>query len=95
MRLLLVRHGETDWNAEGRYLGQSDLPLSQRGVEQVRHLAARLESREIDTVYSSDLRRAMQSAALLVGDRGVPIRPEPRLRGHHDLCSQYAHRSSN
>ena len=50
LHLLLVRHGETDWNAEHRYQGQSDLPLNQRGIEQARCLAARLQFQEIDVV---------------------------------------------
>jgi len=78
--LLLVRHGETDWNAEGRLQGHTDRPLSDFGRGQARRLAGELESEEIDAVYSSDLARARETAEI-VGERlGLPVVLEPDLR---------------
>lgn len=62
MRLLLVRHGETEWNRLGRYQGQSDVELNGAGLEQAKCLGRRLASEAIDAVYCSDLKRAVQTA---------------------------------
>lgn len=80
LRLLLVRHGQTQWNAGRRYQGQSDLPLDQTGLEQARRLGARLKAEQIDLVYSSDLRRAMQTAEILADACDLRIRADQRLR---------------
>jgi alpha-ribazole phosphatase len=80
LRLLLVRHGETDWNAQKRYQGQADLPLNHAGVEQARRLAERLRQKTIDIIYSSDLLRASQTAAILAEGRGIQPVPDARLR---------------
>jgi broad specificity phosphatase PhoE len=61
-RLLLARHGETEWNRLGRWQGQHDLPLSSRGREQALALCARLKSERLSAVYSSALRRAIETA---------------------------------
>jgi 2,3-bisphosphoglycerate-dependent phosphoglycerate mutase len=78
--LLLVRHGETDWNAEGRLQGQTDRPLSDYGRRQAQRLAGELESEELVAIYSSDLARARETAEI-VGERlGLPVELEPDLR---------------
>ena len=78
--LLLVRHGETDWNAEGRLQGHTDRPLSDYGRRQARRLAEELEGEELEAIYSSDLARAHETAEI-VGERlGLPIVLEPGLR---------------
>jgi broad specificity phosphatase PhoE len=78
--LLLVRHGETDWNAEGRLQGHTDRPLSDYGRGQARRLAEELEGEELEAIYSSDLARARETAEI-VGERlGLPIALEPDLR---------------
>jgi len=64
-RLLLVRHGETAWNAARKLQGQADIPLSARGRAQVAHLARIVASFAPDRAVASDLRRTTQSAALL------------------------------
>lgn len=76
MRLLLVRHAESTWNASGRWQGQSDVPLSPRGRLQARALAARLYGAALDRRVCSDLSRAAETAAAL----GEPAEPDPRLR---------------
>ena len=81
--LILIRHGETDWNVEGRYTGQSDVPLNARGLEQADSLAKRLQGTRIDAIYSSDLRRAQQTAMTLAESRGMRILIDPRLREIH------------
>lgn len=78
--LLLVRHGETDWNAESRYQGHADIPLNARGREQARALAEELAGAGLETIYSSDLSRARVTAEI-VGDRlEVPVVADPDLR---------------
>lgn len=76
-RILLVRHGESEWNAVRRLQGQADIGLSERGEEQARALASMVASFEPGLVMTSDLKRAANTAALL----GYPdaIR-EPLLR---------------
>ena len=78
--LLLVRHGETDWNADGRLQGQTDRPLSDYGRRQARKLAGELEGEELEAIYSSDLARARETAEI-VGERlGLPVELDPELR---------------
>jgi len=67
MRILLARHGETPWNAEGRYQGREDIPLSQRGEGQARALGERLLGVRIDRAVASPLQRAASTARLALG----------------------------
>ena len=67
MRILLARHGETRWNAEGRYQGQVDVPLSEVGEAQARQLGERLREVRIDRAVSSPLSRARRTAELALG----------------------------
>ena len=78
--ILLARHGETDWNREGRIQGVADVPLSAAGREQADELAAALGARPIGAVYSSDLRRAVETAEPLAERLGVQVRRTPALR---------------
>jgi broad specificity phosphatase PhoE len=79
-RLLLVRHGETDWNADGRLQGQTDRPLSEFGRRQARQLAEELAEEDLDAIYASDLARARETAEI-VGERlGLPVVLDADLR---------------
>lgn len=78
--LLLVRHGETDWNAEGRLQGHTDTPLNDYGRRQAKALADELAGGRIDAVYSSDLARARETAEILGGRLGLPVAVDPELR---------------
>src|SRR4051812_13171405 len=74
MNLLLVRHGETAWNREGRYQGRTDIPLSETGQAQVRALGERLRSIPIKIAYASPLSRAKNTAEAILAGR-TPITP--------------------
>jgi len=78
--LLLARHGETDWNREGRWQGWADPPLNDAGREQARALADQLRTTPFDAVYSSALRRAHETAEIVGAPHGVPIRVDRDLR---------------
>lgn len=78
----LIRHGETDWNVEGRWQGHTDIPLNANGREQARRLAERLrdDRARFDAIYSSDLARAFETARQLGEALGLPVRQLPALR---------------
>jgi alpha-ribazole phosphatase/probable phosphoglycerate mutase len=79
-RVFLIRHGETVWNAEMKFQGHQDVPLSDKGLKQARSLAGRLREQEIAAVYASDLGRAVQTASELAVPRGLEINTVPALR---------------
>jgi broad specificity phosphatase PhoE len=76
--LLLVRHGETDWNRDGRWQGHSDTHLNEVGRDQARRVAAELGN--VDVLYTSDLARARETAEIIAAARGLEVHLEPRLR---------------
>jgi broad specificity phosphatase PhoE len=78
--LLLVRHGETDWNADGRLQGQTDRPLSDFGRRQARKLADELADEELEAIYASDLARARETAEIAGERLGLPVVLDPDLR---------------
>lgn len=81
MRILLARHGETPWNAEGRYQGQIDIPLSPIGEAQAQALGARLASVDITRAVASPLSRAQRTAQLALGAaRADMLLTEPELQ---------------
>ena len=76
--LLLVRHGETDWNRARRWQGHTDTPLNDTGRAQARELAERLDPP--DAIVASDLSRARETAELLAARFGLPVEIDERLR---------------
>ena len=78
--LLLIRHGETAWNAERRLQGHLDIPLNPEGERQASLLAAALAGEALDLVVSSDLMRARQTAQAIANLRGMSLQVEPGLR---------------
>ena len=79
MRILLCRHGETPWNAEGRYQGQTDTPLSPQGESQARALGERLKDQPITRAVASPLSRAYRTAELALGERSAMLTTDPGL----------------
>jgi phosphoserine phosphatase len=78
--ILLARHGESDWNRDGRWQGHADRPLTDLGREQARALADRLAAIELDAVYSSDLERARETAAIVAKPHQLPVKELSDLR---------------
>ena len=78
--ILLARHGETDWNREGRWQGWADPPLNEQGRSQARELAEQLRSTPFDAVYSSDLARAYETAVIVAAPHGMPVIGDAGLR---------------
>ena len=78
--LILARHGETDWNRDGIWQGHGDPPLNDLGRRQAAELAERLADVVIDALYSSDLRRAYETAEIIGRAKGLDITAEPDLR---------------
>ncbi len=79
VRIILVRHGETTWNIEGRYQGQEDTPLSPRGLEQGRRLAAALKDVPLDAAVSSPLQRSFLTCKLCAELHHLPVETDERL----------------
>lgn len=80
-RLVLIRHGITEWNKKKRYCGSTDIGLSPKGRMQARRLRERLKGESIDGVYSSSKKRALESARIIFGD--AKIYKLPALREMH------------
>ncbi len=78
----VIRHGETDWNLNGRWQGHADVPLNQVGRVQARRLADRLlrDGARIDAIYSSDLKRAWETARAVAAALDLAPRLDPSLR---------------
>jgi broad specificity phosphatase PhoE len=70
-KLILIRHGVTDWNAKKKYCGYKDVPLNADGRKQARMLRKRLSAIPIDVIYTSDLKRAVKTARLALGSAKI------------------------
>ncbi|MEX2645394.1 MAG: histidine phosphatase family protein [Gaiellaceae bacterium] len=79
-RIILARHGETDWNLERRWQGHSDRPLNETGRAQAEELAEQLAGEPIAAVYSSDLVRAHETARIVAARLGLDVVAVPGLR---------------
>lgn len=80
MRLLLIRHGESLANAEGRLQGHLDIPLSDRGRKQAERLAERLSKLGVDALYASPLRRAAETAEIIGAQLGLALQDRTALK---------------
>jgi len=80
LRLIVVRHGETDWSRDGRYAGCHDVPLNALGVRQCEAVADALAGTSISAVYASPLERARTSAEIIAKPHHLPVTIEPAFR---------------
>ncbi|HCD72277.1 alpha-ribazole phosphatase [Thermovirga lienii] len=83
IKLILIRHGESKGNKELRYTGHTNVPLTEEGRHQARHLAIRLRKENITAIYSSDLRRAFDTASCIAEGVNLSVVKEPLLRELH------------
>ena len=79
-KVIFVRHGETTWNHSGRYQGHSDIPLNEKGLQQAKLVAQRLVGETISAIYSSDLRRAVQTAEVIATQHFLRTKILPEFR---------------
>lgn len=79
MRIYLIRHGQTDWNIQGKIQGSHDIPLNGTGLKQAEMLAAGMESRPVKKIFTSTLKRAMATAEALGSRQEAEIIPMPQL----------------
>lgn len=82
-RICIIRHGETDWNAEKRIQGQTDIPLNATGHAQALAMAFNASHHQFHALYSSDLSRASATAQALADRVGLEVRKLPQLRERH------------
>ena len=97
--IIIIRHGETEWNKTGRFQGHSDIALSQEGRAQAAALGRNLAVEGVDAIYASDLTRAMETAAPLAKRFGLEVIPDAALRelnfgawegrNFHDVNAEY------
>lgn len=82
-RICLIRHGETEWNVARRIQGQTDIPLSETGHAQALAMAFNAAHYAFNAVYSSDLKRAYETATMVAARRGLDVTTMPDLRERH------------
>ncbi|NPV27524.1 MAG: alpha-ribazole phosphatase [Firmicutes bacterium] len=80
LRLIIVRHGETVWNKEGKYQGHTDVQLTELGWQQAVQVARRLRDKPVVAVYASDLSRAYETAAVIARKHNLPVVQMSELR---------------
>ena len=78
-KILLIRHGDTDWNVEEIFRGRADIELNETGIKQAESLAKYLGDERIDTIYSSPLKRALRTAEIIAIPHHVHVTPAPEL----------------
>jgi broad specificity phosphatase PhoE len=79
-QISLIRHGETDWNSEGRWQGIAPVSINDNGIRQAEAAAPHLKNAGITRVIASDLLRAYRTGEIIAQVLGVPIKPDPRWR---------------
>ena len=79
MIIYIIRHGETDWNVLRKFQGRTDIPLNENGRQVAEWTREGLKEIDFDIVYTSPLRRAKETAQIIVGDRQIPIIEEERI----------------
>jgi 2,3-bisphosphoglycerate-dependent phosphoglycerate mutase len=79
LEILLIRHGQTDWNRDRRIMGQRPIPLNEVGREEAAKTAQSLKDTPLDAVYSSPVLRAMETAEFLLQGRGLALHPAPHV----------------
>lgn len=82
-QVIIVRHGETDYNAQHRWQGQLDVPLNKNGKAQAEALAKHLANEALDGVFSSDLKRCYDTARPIAKSKNLTVIPDKRLREVH------------
>ena len=78
--MCLVSHAQTDWNVQGRFQGQTDIPLNEFGRDQALALQQKLSQENFQAIVASDLRRARETAEILAKPHGMIVQTDPRLR---------------
>ena len=78
--IYLIRHGQTNWNAERKIQGQTDIPLNQIGQQQAKDVSEEISKLKIDKIFSSDLLRARETAEIINEKIGAKIEYDKRLR---------------
>jgi len=78
-KIMLIRHGDTDWNVEEIFRGRVDIELNETGIKQAELLAKHLSDEKIVAIYSSPLKRALRTAEIITGSRNVDVTPTPEL----------------
>ncbi|KPJ51975.1 MAG: hypothetical protein AMJ37_03800 [Dehalococcoidia bacterium DG_18] len=74
-RIILIRHGQTEWNREERFRGRVDIDLDETGLRQAEAAARRIAQWEVAAIYSSPLKRAMTTAEIIANRLGLPVKP--------------------
>ena len=77
--IYLTRHGETEWNIEKRLQGRGDSPLTENGIQRAKELRDRIKNIDIDVIYSSPIKRALNTANILRGNKNIDIVTDDRL----------------
>lgn len=90
----IVRHGETEWNVKGLMQGHKDSPLTDRGIQQAKHLAQELKNISFDIIFSSDLPRAKRTAQIITLERKLALKTSELLRERNFGQFEGKHKSS-
>ena len=79
MRIIIVRHGQTEWNFQKKLMGRRDIPLNKKGLEQANDTREKLSSEKIDLIICSPLKRAKETAEIINKNRNIPIIYDERI----------------